>query len=96
MYGIGKDPSDEETTNNQGYFTQLATHVLKINNSNQRNVILVDLNQFTKSSGTNKHYPKIYMYRRHGKFEDCILHGIYGRHLEKDFHNFGFESHDHL
>ena len=60
MYGIGKDPSDEETTNNQGYFTQLATHVLKIN-SNQHNVILVDLNQFTKSSGTNKHCPKVYV-----------------------------------
>ena len=37
-----------------------------------------------------------YMYRMHGKFEDCIFHGIDGRHLEKDFHNFGFESHDHL
>ena len=36
------------------------------------------------------------MYRMHGKFEDCIFHGIDGRHLEKDFHNFGFESHDHL
>ena len=26
-----RDPSDEERTNNQGYFTQLATHVLIIN-----------------------------------------------------------------
>ena len=26
-----EDPSDEERTNNQGYFTQLPTHTLTIN-----------------------------------------------------------------
>ena len=42
--------SDEERAYNQGLYTlsQLATHVLKLNNNSYHTVILGDLKQFTK------------------------------------------------
>ena len=49
---LHKDPSDEERTTNQGYFTWLATHVLIINN-NQCNGNLTNLKQFTKIVNSN-------------------------------------------
>ena len=43
-----KDTSDEERTNDQGYFTQLAIHAPKLNNNDQRSDILADMKQFSK------------------------------------------------
>ena len=51
MVEYRKDLSDEERTNNQSYFTELATHVL---NYNYCNVILVNWSNSLKLSDTNK------------------------------------------